>query len=66
MIDGGNLVATAFGGIVRGTGNGGSAKVTNTLSVTAYEHSYTDRFSFTETAKLEDGTAMTKGTTYSL
>lgn len=66
VIDGGNLVATAFGGIVRGTGNGGSAKVTKTLSVTAYEHSYTDRFSFTETAKLEDGTAMAKGTTYTL
>lgn len=66
VIDGGNFVATAFGGIVRGTGNGGTAKVTKTLSVTAYEHSYTDRFSFTETAKLEDGTAMAKGTTYTL
>lgn len=66
MIDGGTFEAKAFGGIVQGTGNGGTAKVTKTLSVTAYEHNNSDKYKVTETAKLEDGTAMTKGTTYTL
>ena len=66
MIDGGTFEAKAFGGIVQGTGKGGTAKVTKTLSVTAYEHNNSDKYKVTETAKLEDGTAMTKGTTYTL
>lgn len=66
MIDGGTFEATAFGGIVQGTGKGGTAKVTSTLSVTAYEHNNSDRYKVTETARLAGETAMTKGTTYTL
>ena len=66
MIDGGTFEATAFGGIVQGTGKGGTAKVSNTLSVSVYEHNNTDRYTVSETARLADGTAMTKGTTYTL
>ena len=66
MIDGGTFEAKAFGGIVQGTGNGGTAKVSKTLSVTAYEHNNTDKYTVSETARLVNGTAMTKGTTYTL
>ena len=66
MIDGGTFEATAFGGIVQGTGKGGTAKVSETLSVTAYEHNNTDKYTVSETARLVNGTAMTKGTTYTL
>ena len=66
IVDGGTFEATAFGGIVQGTGNGGTAKVSNTLSVSAYEHDNTDRYTVSETARLADGTAMTKGETYTL
>ena len=66
MIDGGTFEAKAFGGIVQGTGKGGTAKVSKTLSVTAYEHNNSDRYKVTENARLADGTAMTKGATYTL
>ena len=66
IIDGGTFEATAFGGIVQGTGKGGTAKVTSTLSVTAYEHNNSNRYKVTEAARLADGTSMTKGTTYTL
>ncbi len=66
MIDGGTFEATAFGGIVQGTGKGGTAKVSKTLSVSVYEHNNSDRYSVSETARLANGTSMTKGATYTL
>lgn len=66
IIDGGTFEAKAFGGIVQSTGKGGSAKVSKTLSVTAYEHNNSDKIKVTENARLADGTTMTKGTTYTL
>lgn len=66
IIDGGAFEATTFGGIVQGTGNGGTAKVTKNLSVTAYEHDNNDRLEVTKEATLADGTKMAKGESYTL
>lgn len=65
-INGGTYKATAFAGIIRGTGNGGTATISKTVTIKVYEHSYDDRYYNTLNATLADGTAMTKGTTYTL
>jgi len=66
MIDGGTFEAKAFGGIVQGTGKGGTAKVSTTLSISVTEHNNSDKYTVSETARLADGASMTKGTTYTL
>lgn len=66
IIDGGTFEATTFGGIVQGTGNGGTAKVTKNLSVTSYEHDNNDRLEVTKEATLANGTKMVAGTSYTL
>ncbi|GEM_PF-883497 len=66
VLNGGEYEANAFGGIVSVTQAGGNVKINKTTSVTAYEHSYDDKFSFTEDARLENGTILEKGTLYTL
>lgn len=66
VLNGGELEASAFGGVISVTQAGGKVKINKNTSVTAYEHSYDDRFSFTEEARLENGTKLEKGTLYTL
>lgn len=64
VMDGGTLNAYKFGGIIYATSNGGTVKVSNAVSVTAYEHNGDKEWSVSETARFEDGTTLSKGTTY--
>ena len=66
VLNGGELEASAFGGVISVTQAGGKVKINKNTSVTAYEHSYDDRFSFAEEARLENGTKLEKGTLYTL
>lgn len=64
VVDGGTINAYKFGGIIYATANGGTVKVSKAVSATAYEHNNEDRYTVSETARFEDGTTITKGTTY--